>query len=220
MELNPTHWGRPSMPCTLWMSPKGKLHTGNASTEHPPARGSSWLSALCCLCARTDCCSLRPRLSAAVTCWTCTLFYLPRVMGRGVTYLDEVHHCPVMRPSPNLCCKQQAPSAFGSLGAGRQHRSPWRLSRTEESICSQKCRFPWEGHVWQFKGESFVGKTADFRSIKAFKMDRSTWHTKQEAFGSSVTPGALDTSNTPLLAGFASPQQMVLHVLSASLSQM
>lgn len=74
-----------------------------------------------------------------------------------------------MRPSPNACCKEQEPLAFGWLSAGKQHRSPWLLSRTEELICSQKCRFPWQGHVWQFKAESFVDKTAALEVSKCSK---------------------------------------------------
>lgn len=63
-----------------------------------------------------------------------------------------------------------------------------------------------------------MDKTADFGSIKAFRMDRLAEHTEQEAFGSSVTLAALDAfSTTPF--GFASPQQMVLHVLAALLRQ-
>lgn len=206
MKLNPAHWGRPSMPCTQWMSPKGKLPAGNAATE--PSACSQQELAQCPLPPLCTHRLLLPAASAqgcrsAVTCWVCSSFYLPIITGRGVPYSAEVH-CSDMRPSPNPRCKQREPVAFGSLRAGKQHGCPRRLSRTEESICSGKRGFPWEGHVWQFKAESFVDKTADFRGIKAFKMDRSAWHTKREAFGSSVTLGVLDALNTHTPFGWLS----------------
>ena len=91
-----------------------------------------------------------------------------------------------MKPSLNPCFEQQEPLFFASLKVGKQRRFPWLLSRTEEPICSQKCKFPWEVNVWQLRVESFVDKTTDFKSMEAFKKDRSTWHTKQEANGLSA----------------------------------
>lgn len=120
--------------------------------------------------------------------------------GGGAPFLEEEHCWPTLRRSPKCTANSKSPWL---LGHSEQESSigPHGSSANEESIYSQKCRFPWEGHAWQFKGESFVDKTADFGSIKAFRMDRLAEHTEQEAFGSSVTlVAALDAFSTPLLA--------------------
>lgn len=187
MKLNLTHWGWPSTPCTLLMSPKAKFHLGKASVAASrvcqgapgcpplPLRAGGCLSTG--LSSELEVCAgaagiLHPIF---VFPWEGAVIYLDRILSRN-------HHGALSKSM------LQAGRAliFALLNVGKQCGSPRLLSRTGEPICSQKCKFPWEVHVWQLRGGISVDKTADFRSIKAFKKDHSTWLKKLEGNGLSA----------------------------------
>lgn len=157
---------------------KHTVHTVNVTQRKTPAwyfmphlaAGSGWVPpAIWC----TDCSSLASSLCSEE--WSlCVGLYFPTVRRpRYLLWLNKVHRCPIVNPSHNPCCEQQELLFLALLKVEKQCGSPWLLNRIEETICSQKCRFPWGVNIWQMRSESFVDKTADFESIEAFKKDHS-----------------------------------------------
>lgn len=124
MKLNPAHWGQPSMPCTLWMSPKGKVPIGNTRTEASAARSrtGSVPSGASVHAQIADPQSVQSPAECAPH------FISPWRQEELLPSWRKSTADPPWDP-PQMHSKQHEPLAFGSLGAGKQHRSPRLLSR-------------------------------------------------------------------------------------------
>lgn len=72
------------------------------------------------------------------------------------------------------------------------------------------------------RGESFVGKAADFKSIEAFRKDGSTWHTREELNGLSAPlwPSFDCFQHSPFGGIWLLPANDVVHVPQSEASRL